>query len=275
MFDGTTTARMQRSQGEAVVGLARSGLTQLRQRGSAKAFLPRVDGVPEIVFLNTSGGLTSGDRLHLETRIGAGMRAVATTQTAERAYRADAGPARVTVRHAVGPGAWLDWLPQETILFDRADLDRDTGIDLAPDAGCLMLETLVLGRAAMGERLTRLRLADRRRITRAGRPLHLEPLMLDDRVLAGAARPAMLGGAQALATLVLCAQGAEDAVDAVRARLTLTGVDSAASGYDGRLVVRLLAADAWPLRRQVLTVLDVLRRGAAPPRVWQDPGDRP
>ncbi len=62
---------MQRVRGEARVALGRAGLRDLRQAGSAKAMLPRVDGdVPEVVFLNTAGGVTSGDRLDYASRSG-------------------------------------------------------------------------------------------------------------------------------------------------------------------------------------------------------------
>ena len=132
MFDATQPVQMQRSHGEAAVAYAGARLTGLRQKGSAKALLPRVRGVPEVVFLNTSGGLTSGDTLSYALDLAEGARAVATTQAAERAYRADHGPARVSVTHRVGAGGWLDWLPQETILFDRSDLDRRTILTLRP-----------------------------------------------------------------------------------------------------------------------------------------------
>lgn len=262
MFDTTSQMRMQRSQGEASVAFLGGRLAGLRQQGSAKALLPRVRGVPEAVFLNTSGGLTSGDQLSYATRTDGHL--IATTQAAERAYRADHGPARVSVRHVVAGQGWLDWLPQETILFDRADLDRQTVIDLGPEAGCLMLEAVVLGRAAMGETVRQVRFRDRRRIDRAGRPVFLEPFALD----APRPRRALLGEARAFATLVLCARGAEDAVGAVRAALD-DGIEVAASGWDGKCVVRMLAPDGWPMRRQILRLMEVMRRGAAPPRVWQ------
>lgn len=263
MFDTSDQICMQRSQGEASAAFAGGRLRGLRQQGSAKALLPRVRGVPEVVFLNTSGGLTSGDRLSYATETDA--RLVATTQAAERAYRADHGPAKVRVRHRVEGAGWLDWLPQETILFDRADLDRETVISLGPEAGCLMLEAVVLGRAAMGETVRALRFRDHRRIERAGRSVFLEPLTLS----APQPRRALLGAARAFATLVLCARGAEDAVAAARGALTVPGVEAAASGWDGKCVVRLLAADGWPLRQQILALMAALRRGAAPPRVWQ------
>jgi len=268
MLDSGQQVKMQRSAGDARVAFAGARLGQLRQVGSAKAQLPRISGAPEVVFLNTSGGLTSGDRLDYAVTLTDGARVTATTQTAERAYRANAGPAHVRVAHDVGAGCWLDWLPQETILFDRSDLDRDTHIRLAPDAGCLLLESVVLGRAAMGEEVRALHLRDHRRITRGGVPVFLEPMVLDTAMLAHPGQSAILGGARAFATLVLCAQGAGDALGPVRASLS-HGTQAAASAYDGKLVIRLLAADGWPLRRQILSLLHVLRRGAPPPRVWQ------
>jgi urease accessory protein len=74
--------------------------------------------------------------------------------------------------------------------------------------------------------------------------------------------------ARVLAVVVLVAPGAEDAAGPVRATLTEAGVEAAASGFDGRCLVRLLARDGWPLRRQLARVLGVLRPGPLP-RVWQ------
>ncbi len=265
----TTPPCFERSHGEASVHF-RTGarLGGLRQKGSAKAMLPRVDGPPEVVFLNTSGGLTGGDTLSLSVVQDAGCRVIATTQTAERAYDSGGGMARVTVAHRVGAGGWLDWLPQETILYDGAALDRRTRIDLAGDAGCLMLEMVVLGRAAMGETVRRLAFLDHRAVFRDGVPVLVEPLALGDAALAAGQGPAVLGGARAFATLAMIGAGAEDALDAVRATLNIDGVQAAASALDGKLMVRMLADDGWPLRRQVAAVLNRIR-GRALPRVWQ------
>ena len=241
-------------------------LDRRHQQGSAKAFLhPGATG-PEVVFLNTSGGLTGGDRLCHRLDLGRGCRATGTTQTAERAYRSSTGAATVTVHHRLAAGAHLDWLPQETILFEGSHLVRETVIELGADASCLTLETIILGRAAMGETVTRTTLRDTRRITRAGRPVLVEPLHLgSDALTAGAA---VLDGARAVATLALVARGAEDAVGRVREVLTVEGVAGGASGFDGKLLIRLMAGDGWPLRRQVARLVQVLRPGPVP-RVWQ------
>jgi urease accessory protein len=263
---------MQRARGRAAValGLSRGAtrLERLHQSGSAKAFLPKVHGpMPEVVFLNTAGGLTGGDVMSFEARLGPGARATLTTQTAERAYRSTSGPARMTVDLEAGAGAELHWLPQETILFDGAALDRRTTVTLHGDARLLMVESLVLGRAAMGETVAALDLTDTRRITRDGLPLLIEPLRLTAPLLARRS-PATLGPSRAMATVILAAPGAEDALGPVRAVLIEPGCEAAATAWDGRLVVRALANDGWPLRRLVARVLTILRGGPVP-RVWQ------
>ncbi|MDN5568620.1 MAG: urease accessory protein UreD [Paracoccus sp. (in: a-proteobacteria)] len=196
MLDLTApTTKMQRSHGAAHVVMGPRGLIDLSQVGSAKAQLPRMTrGLPEIVFLNTSGGLASGDRLRFAVDLRAGTRALATTQTAERAYRANDAPARARVAISVGDGGWLDWLPQETILYDNAKLERDTQVDLAGDAGCMLLEILVLGRLAMGETIDHLHLRDRRVVRRDGRVIHHDALALDDAALPRLTGPAIQHG---------------------------------------------------------------------------------
>ncbi len=260
----------QRSHGTAHVGLlpgpSGARLHRLHQAGSTKAFVHPGFMGPEVVFLNTSGGLAGGDTLAYRLDLAAGCRATATTQTAERAYRSTGEAARVSVRHDVGAGAHLNWLPQETILFDASHLIRETTIDLAKDASCLMLESVVLGRAAMGETLAQVTLRDTRRITRAGKPVLIEPLHLaTDALTAG---PGVLNGTRAFATLALVGRGAEDALKWVRSLLDEQGVSGGASGFDGKLVIRLMAVDGWPLRRQIIRLVQALRPGPLP-RVWQ------
>ncbi len=263
---------MQRAHGRAEVSLKASGSTtrleSLHQSGSVKAFLPVVHSVvPEIVYLNTAGGLTGGDRMRFALSLAAGTRATATTQTAERAYASVHGVADMEVNLQVGAGAHLDWLPQETILFQDAGLHRKTHIALSGDASVLMVETVVLGRAAMGETVTALDFLDQRKVTRDGTPVLLEPLRLTADTLASAGL-ATHGGHRAFTTIALIAPGAEDAVDAVRCLLP-SDLPAAASGWDGKCVIRLAAPDAWPLRQAVAPILTHLRKAAPLPRVWQ------
>lgn len=264
-------APLQRAKGRAYVALKGQGdrtrLSDLHQSGCAKAMLPRVTGAPEIVFLNTAGGVTGGDRLEYGLDLASGGVATATTQTAERAYASAGGrPGRIDVRLSAESGARLDWLPQETILFEHSDIARDTEIALHGDAELLACETVVLGRAAMGERVCRARLLDRRVVTRNGAPLWRDPVQIEG--TAYKTGPAGLNGARAVATLILAAPGAEDAADPLRRVLADHTVEAGVSGWDGRCLVRLRAPDAWPLRRALAAALTHVRRGPLP-RVWQ------
>jgi urease accessory protein len=239
-------------------------LREMRQEGSAKIIL--LPG-PEGVFLNTAGGLTGGDRLAYSLHVGAGCHVTATTQTAERVYRSSGGHAALSIDFDVGAGGHLDWLPQETILFDGAAARRKTTITLAEGASCLVSETVILGRAAMGETLRTVDFRDTRLVRRGAHPLHMETLALDAARLASGA--AGLAGARAFASLVLVARDAADRLDALRAHLAGFDTRAAASAMAGRLVVRLMADDGWPLRRHLAHLIPLLRAGPLP-RVWQN-----
>jgi Urease accessory protein UreH len=263
-------ARLQRVRGRAHVVMGVSGLKDLYQQGSAKAMLPRVhSAVPEVVFLNTSGGLTAGDRLDYRLEVEAGGALIGTTQTAERAYAsvAEGADAEVSVDLVAGAGARLDWLPQETILFETARLTRLTRAEIAGDARFLFSEMVVLGRAAMGETVETLHLSDRREVHRAGRLEFLEPLEIDAGLLAQRDNPALLSGARAIATVGLFAPGAEALADLVKP-IQHDGVTAGVSGWSGKLVIRAMAPDGYPLRCYVAQVLTKIRQ-ADLPRVWQ------
>lgn len=257
----------QRSTGHASASFVqrnnRPRLRDLRQQGSAKAMILEER---EVVFLNTSGGLTGGDLLDYNLLLGAGARITATTQTAERVYRSNSGAAHMTVTMNVGEGGHLDWLPQETILFEGARARRRTEIVLGTGATCMMAETVVLGRAAMGETVNWADFHDWRMVRRNSVPVHLETLRLSAERLAPSI--AGLDGARAFATVVLVAPEAGGALGAVRTRLNCGDVRAAASCLEGRLVIRLMARDGWPLRRKMAEILTLLRR-APLPRVWQ------
>jgi urease accessory protein len=284
MLDGAHLPTLQRSRGRASASFAQVRgavrLVDLYQSGSAKILLPRTAGdVPEAVFLNTSGGLTDGDTLSLALHIGQGARVLATTQTSERAYAARRDAAHVSVTATVLAGGRLDWMPQETILYQSSNLSRRTEVDLAPGAECLLAETIILGRHAMGEVVTDAHLRDHRMVRRNGSPVWAETLHLTPEVLTSPS-PALLGGARALAVVCLVAQGAEDAVAPLRAALTHPGTTGAVSGWNGKCVVRVVATDGWPLRQQLAQILHILS-GRSLPRVWQmappiqSIGDRP
>ncbi|OYV33627.1 MAG: hypothetical protein B7Z81_11115, partial [Acidocella sp. 20-61-6] len=141
------------------------------QEGCLKARLPRALGteICDAVTMNISGGIAGGDVLETRIALEPGARVCVAGQAAERVYRALEAPARVASYLDVGAGAALEYLPQETILFDGFGLERTLEIELAGDARYLGVESLVFGRKAMGEVVSAGFLRDRIVLRREGR----------------------------------------------------------------------------------------------------------
>jgi urease accessory protein len=260
----------QRSVGHLSVGAgARNRLVDLRQQGSLKALFPRVPvGAPlEAVFLNTSGGLTGGDRMRIAAVAREGARIVLSSQAAERIYRAPPGPeAVVDVALSIGPGARIDWLPQETILFDGGAVARRLTVDMAEDARALIVEPVILGRAAMGEVVREARFRDRWTVTRGGEVVFADALRLEGDIAALMDRPAIAGGARAWASVLFVAPEAETFLVPLRA---LLGPASGVSLIrEGVLFARVLAQDGFEMRRVLIPVVERLAQ-AALPKVWR------
>lgn len=264
----------QRAQGALRLSFKRRGdatvLDGLRQEGCLKARFPRMEhgAWAGAVTLNSSGGVAGGDALDITVAAGLGTRATVASQAAERFYRALPGtaPARVSTMLRVAPGAALEWLPQESILFDRCALRRRLLVDLAGDAWFLGVELLVFGRTAMGEAVRDAFVRDRVELRRDGRLLLHDAIRFDGPAQAVLDRRATGGAARGVATLIHAAPDAEARLDALRG--ALAGHDAGASAWDGLLVARIVAADGACLRAAVVAGLAVLRAGRPLPRVW-------
>ena len=104
----------------------------LHESGSLRVRFPSPeDAGLSAVFVNTAGGVAGGDRFDIDIAAGEGARLTLTTAAAEKVYRAPGRPAELSISLKARAGAHLGWLPQETILFDRAKVSRQIDIDLA------------------------------------------------------------------------------------------------------------------------------------------------
>ena len=214
-------------------------------------------------------GLAAGDHADFSFAVDAAASLSVTTLAAERCYRSgDGDTARVSVRADVGDGATLNWLPQETILFDNARLARTLDVDLAPHARVLLAESVVFGRRAMGETLTGGMFTDRWRVRRNGRPVFAENVHLTGEAFEIMAQPVMAREAHATLTVLLAAPDAEDWLASARSVLATAPFDCAASAWDDKLVVRGLAHNCEDVRVLMRSLIPALG-GPALPRAWQ------
>lgn len=224
----------------------------------------------ESVLINTAGGLTGGDDLYIESHWLPGTTACLTTQAAEKIYRAADSKANVRTRLFVESGADAEWLPQETILFNRSALDRCLDVNLAGGSKFLGLETLVFGRQAMGEEVVAGFVRDAWRIRRDGRLVYADCFQLSGEIAAELNRNPVAAGARTYGKILLVADEiAPDLLHMVRDILPSSGLRAAASSWNGILAVRFLAPDGQLLRRAIADVLSVLRQGKGLPRVWR------
>jgi urease accessory protein len=240
---------------------------RLHESGSLRVRFPSPedDGL-SAVLVNTAGGVAGGDCFDIGMAVGEGSRLLVTTAAAEKIYRAAGASATLDMALKVADGAHLAWLPQETILFDRARLRRAIDIDLAATASLLLCEIVVFGRAAMGERLLQGEFVDRWRLRRGGRLIWAETLRLDGEIGAKLARAAVAKGARAIAT-ALMVPGDAALVERIGARAGSFASEVGVSAWNGFAMARFCAQDAARLRADLVSVLGCVS-GATLPRLW-------
>jgi urease accessory protein len=247
----------------AAVG-GRTRRTRVHEAGSLRVRFPNATAEAlEAVIVNTGGGMTGGDRFAIEIALGEGARLTAGTAAAEKIYRSIGPDAEMTVRLDVAAGGRLAWLPQETILFDGAQLKRRIDIDLAQGASLVMAEAVVFGRAAMGEAMNHGMFADRWRLRREGRLIFADNARLGGAIAEKLSASAVAAGGIAAAT-VLIAPVDEAMIAAVRA-LDFVG-EAGISAWNGIALARLCARDGAALRHDLIAVLAALGQGV--PRLW-------
>jgi urease accessory protein len=240
---------------------------QLHESGSLRVRFPspEEEGL-SAVFVNTAGGVAGGDRFDIDIAAGEGARLTLTTAAAEKIYRAESSPALLNISLKAAAGSHLGWLPQETILFDRARVSRQIDIDLADSASLLLCEIVVFGRTAMGERMLQGEFVDRWRIRRGGRLVFSETIRLDGDIGTKLASPAIAKGGVAIGT-ALIVPGDEALVENIRTLSESFGGEVGISAWNGFAMARFCAQDAARLRADMIAVLG-RASGSALPRIW-------
>ena len=236
---------------------------------------PGSGDIAQAIVATTSGGLVGGDLLEMDFAAGENAFAQLTPQAAEKVYRSTGADSQISVDLDAAPGAWLEWLPQETILFDGARLRRRTRARVAPGAVFFAGEMLVFGRRAHGESLTTGLIHDAWEVHRDATLVWADRFHVEDRMTAILGHPAGLDGAAATATAVYVADDAPERLALARELLTpdSDGIRAGATAVNGVLVIRWLARDAQVMRRAFGEFWGAFRHQVAGlpavlPRIW-------
>ena len=243
-----------------------SRLIDLAEWGGYRVKFPAVQTRAEAVLLNTGGGMAGGDALAVSIALEAGAALTFTTQSAERVYRSQGPAATITLDVKLGEGADLAFIPQETILFDRARLAR---CRTSEHDGFGQQQRAAFGhirRNRAGERITDGSLRDRWRIRRGGALVYADDVRLDGAMSDHLQRAAIAAGAGAVGALLLVAPGAADRLEETRALLSGAPCRAAASTWNGLLSVRA-AGNPGDVRKVFAGLISGLSRRALP-RVW-------
>ena len=268
---------------ELHLGFVRHGertvLRENRHRGPLrvqKALYPEGAAVCQAIVLHPPSGIAGGDHLAISAEVGAGAHAQLATPGAGKWYRSCGAEASQCIAFTVAEGATLEWLPQETIVFDGARARMETRVSLAANSRYIGWEILCLGRAAAGERFENGRFELFFRVDRESRPIWLERGGFDgnDAMLSS---PAGWAGATVCGTL-LCAfpelpQQAAALLEACRKIIPADGANHGLSALPGILVARYLGNSSEAARLWFAELWAILRpaccgRPAVTPRIW-------
>ncbi|MGR9109072.1 MAG: urease accessory protein UreD [Gammaproteobacteria bacterium] len=224
--------------------------------------------VCHVYVVHPPGGVVGGDRLEIDVHCASGSEALITSPAAGKFYRSNGKLARQSTRIRIEDDACLEWLPQETILFDRAHVESRTRFDLSPRSTLIGWEIVCLGRPACGENFSQGRAMINLEISSGGEPVLLEKLALNSEILR------LSCGLKDYATVatLFCYPAGKDLLQAARSVAEGTR-HFGATLLDGLLVCRMLADQAEPVRNLFASIWGVLRphlkqRTACPPRVW-------
>jgi len=250
-------------------------LAHLDQHAPARALFPLAEpGMPpEAVLITTSGGLADGDRIDVTCEAETSTQVRVAAQAAEKIYRARGDiPARVATHLTVGLGARLDWLPQETILFDGARLDRRITTNVTAGGWLTLSDMVVFGRIARDEKFRRGLFADRWTLYQDGAPIWIDATRLEGPKLALLDHRYGYDGAESAGLWI--GQGSSASVelrDVLREALADSGCRAGVTLLDGVVIARLLGG-AQSVRRAMIAVILAERRHAGLtadlPRVW-------
>ena len=238
-----------------------------------RSLYPEGKTICHSVILHTAGGIVGGDRLAIDIQLQPQANALITTASAGKVYRTNGLEARQSTHVTVAAGACLEWLPQETIVFEQALYQQEMRIELAPGATWLGWEITRFGRTARGEQFLQGDWRSHTEIWQAGRPLWIDRQWLPGSEASFYGTHG-LAGCPVVGSFAFVGQ-AVDAALVEKARSLWTGreSESGVTRLQSGILCRYRGHSTTEVRRWFVEVwrlirLSFLGRSGCVPRVW-------
>jgi len=154
----------------------RTYLDRCRHLGPLRVQRPfyEAGGVCQTYVLHPPAGIVGGDELSVRVKTRDGAHVLLTNPGANKFYRSAGEEATQRQELHVAAGCALEWLPQETIVFDGARARISTRVDVEPEGKFIGWDMLCLGRPAAGEAFEVGECLQGVEIWQGGRPVWLE-----------------------------------------------------------------------------------------------------
>lgn len=244
-----------------------------------RPFYPEAEDCCHVYLLHPPGGMAIGDELTVSASVGESASALVTTPSAGKVYgtKGATGAQRQNIHIDIAENGCLEWLPQETIIFNSANAQLKTRVNLHKDANYFGWEIVRLGRAASGEIFKEGYCQQSLEIFCDGKPVLIER----NRVNASSEMQTQMWGLQnknTFATLVATCVPGRELLDQLCE--TLDAFDPEAGDCWGLsqkknvLIARYLGNDVALCRKGFELIWQQVRpslngKNAVPPRIWK------
>ena len=211
-----------------------------------------IGDITQAALVTTSGGLVGGDRISIDIEMGKNTRAIVLPQAAEKIYRSSGLDTKIGITFSLEDRSWLEYLPQETILFQGSRLSRQTKINLSKGARAFVGEILVFGRFGYGEKFNDGLIQDSWEIYKDGNNIWADSFYMEDHIQDIMSSSAGLNNAQAIATAVYVGPDAEENLGIARKILSSSNEDvlMGATYVNETLVIRWISNNTLNLRNE-------------------------